>query len=338
MLPRIVTALLCIVGLVTSANGTPVSEGRLDFRIPSTGEIGKTWYRIIGNLKPGVRPLIALHGGPGVNSGYLEALAPVTKGRPGPLIVYDQIGNGKSTHYPERMGNTTFWTEQLFLAELDNVLKKLKITEYDLIGHSWGAMLGAMHAVEQPKGLKHLVLWSGPASMALWIEAQRTWISQLPPAIRDALIRGEETGETDTEEYENASNYFYSKHFCRLDPFPPSLLEGFAAIENDPTVYLTMSVILFIHSRLYEGLPIFIDRNGPSEFTITGSLRNWTIIPSLPKIKAPTLVTNGRYDEAADIVVKPFVQKIPNVRWVSHTALFEEPDKYKRVLKEFLYN
>jgi proline-specific peptidase len=246
MLPRIVTALLCIVGLVTSANalanasGTPVCEGLLDFKIPSTGEIGNTWYRIIGKLKPGVRPLIALHGGPGVNSGYLEALAPVTQGCPGPLIVYDQIGNGKSTHYPERMGNTTFWTTDLFVAELDNVLTKLKITEYDLIGHSWGAMLAAMHAVRRPKGLKHLVLWSGPASMPLWIQAQNTWISQLPPPIRDVLIRGEETGETDTEEYENASNYFYSKHFCRLDPFPASLLEGFAAIENDPTVYLTM--------------------------------------------------------------------------------------------------
>lgn len=246
MLPRIVTALLCIVGLAASTNGTdnaPVSEGLLDFRIPSTGEIGKTWYRIIGQLKPGVRPLIALHGGPGVNSGYLEALAPVTRGRTGPLIVYDQIGNGKSTHYPERMGNTTFWTTDLFVAELDNVLTKLKITEYDLIGHSWGGMLGAMHAIKQPKGLKHLILWSSLPSMPLWVEAQNYWISQLPKDIRDALIKGETTGETNTEEYENASNYFYSKHFCRLDPFPASLLEGFAAIENDPTVYVTMSVI-----------------------------------------------------------------------------------------------
>ncbi|KAJ2932476.1 hypothetical protein H1R20_g4597, partial [Candolleomyces eurysporus] len=325
MLPRIVTALLCIVGLVTSANGADgalVSEGVLDFKIPSTGESGKTWHRIIGKLEPGVRPLIALHGGPGANSGYLEALAPVTEGRPGPLIVYDQIGNGKSTHFPKTIGDTTFWTEQLFLAELDNVLTQLKITEYDLIGHSWGAMLAAMHAVRQPKGLKHLVLWSGPASIALWMQAQRTWISQLPPAIRDVLIKGEETGEMDTKEYVEAVNYFISKHFCRVEPFPPSLLEGFATLASDSTVCQTMS--------------------GNSGFTITGSLKDWTVIPELPKITVPTLVTNGRYDQAADIVVQPFVQRIPNVRWVrfensSNTAPFEEPEKYKSVLEEFLY-
>ncbi|RXW20698.1 hypothetical protein EST38_g5147 [Candolleomyces aberdarensis] len=301
MLPRIVTVLLCIVGLTTSANaadGAPVSEGLLDFKIPSTGESGKTWYRIIGKLEPGVRPLIALHGGPGVNSGYLEALAPVTKGRPGPLIVYDQIGNGNSTHYPKTIGDTTFWTERLFFAQLESVLAGLRITEYDLIGHSWGAMLAAMHA------------------------AQRTWISQLPPPIRDVLIKGEETGETDTKEYENAVNYFISQHFCRLHPFPPSLLEAFATLSKDPTVCLTM--------------------NGNSGFTITGSLKDWTVIPDLPKITAPTLVTNGRYDQTADIAVEPFVQKIPNVKWVrfensSNTALFEEPEKYRSVLEEFLY-
>ncbi|KIJ26792.1 hypothetical protein M422DRAFT_272136 [Sphaerobolus stellatus SS14] len=36
-----------------------------------------------------------------------------------PVIVYDQIGNGKSTHVREKTGDGSFWTEELFCDELD---------------------------------------------------------------------------------------------------------------------------------------------------------------------------------------------------------------------------
>ena len=49
-------------------------------------------------------------------------------------------------------------------------------------------------------------------------------------------------------------------------------------MENDPTVYGTMF--------------------GPSEFTITGTLGDWSVVERLPSITAPTLVLSGEYDEA----------------------------------------
>ena len=60
-----------------------------------------------------------------------------------PLILYDQIGNGLSTHLPEKKGDEEFWTEDLFHRELENLLAALKLDEsgYDLIGHSWGGMM-----------------------------------------------------------------------------------------------------------------------------------------------------------------------------------------------------
>ena len=78
-------------------------------------------------------------------------------------------------------------------------------------------------------------------------------------------------------------------------------------------------------------------RNGPSEFTITGTLKTWSIIDRIPLIKVPTLVINGIYDDAQDIVVKPFVQGIRNVEWVkmqrsSHMSHFEEPARYLAVV------
>ncbi len=55
----------------------------------------------------------------------------------------------------------------------------------------------------------------------------------------------------------------------------------------------------------------------------------------------PTLVLNGRYDEAQDIVVKPFVDGNKEVRWhkfenSSHMPHFEEPEQFYRVVRDFL--
>lgn len=55
----------------------------------------------------------------------------------------------------------------------------------------------------------------------------------------------------------------------------------------------------------------------------------------------PTLVTNGKYDEAQDSVVAPFVSEIPNVKWEkfsesSHMSHFEEREKYMAVVGKFL--
>lgn len=54
-----------------------------------------------------------------------------------PIVFYDQIGNGESTHIKDKPAD--FWNPELFMDELDNLLKHLGIYEnFDLLGHSWG--------------------------------------------------------------------------------------------------------------------------------------------------------------------------------------------------------
>jgi L-proline amide hydrolase len=56
--------------------------------------------------------------------------------------MYDQLGCGKSTHLPEKAGDGEFWTTQLFLDELDNLVGNLLGDgKYDLLGQSWGGMV-----------------------------------------------------------------------------------------------------------------------------------------------------------------------------------------------------
>lgn len=82
-------------------------------------------------------------------------------------------------------------------------------------------------------------------------------------------------------------------------------------------------------------------RNGPNEFYITGSLKEWNITPRLYKINVSTLLTNGYFDEAQDSTVRPFFDNIARVKWVrfensSHTAHHEETERYIKVVAQFL--
>ena len=46
----------------------PVTEGKIPFEVKGAGKECFTWYEAFGDLSSGARPLIALHGGPGVGA------------------------------------------------------------------------------------------------------------------------------------------------------------------------------------------------------------------------------------------------------------------------------
>lgn len=293
------------------------SEGEMAWALPGTGKECKTWYKVYGDLKSGIRPLVALHGGPGVTSDYLTTFSDVTLKSGIPVVLYDQLGNGLSTHFPEKMGDTGFWTEQLFLDELKRLLNHLGIYEdYDLLGHSWGGMLGARHAVRQPGGLKHLVIASSPASGTLWMEAGEVLRRKLPQDVQDTLDRCEKEGKTESKEYQDAVKIYYSHFLCTIDPMPEALQKSFEWMEKDPTVYLTMLVYLHEQALTVVMLTSFLSRNGPSEFYMTGPIKDWTIVDEAHKITVPVLLVNGWKDEAADSCVYPYFKLLPRVRWI----------------------
>lgn len=227
-----------------------VTESKAVFFVSAAEKECKTWYKIVGDLTSSSRrPLIVLHGGPGSTHDYMLPLTALSQSHSVPVILYDQLGNGKSTHLPEKAGDVSFWTVQLFLDELDNLLAHLGIGEdYDLLGQSWGGMLAACHAARQPSGLKHLILVSAPADMPLWVEAQNLLRKKLPEAVQAALIKHEAAGTFDDKEYTDAVQVFYERHLCLVKPMPAELMESFAWMEKDPTVYHTMWADIFSYS------------------------------------------------------------------------------------------
>lgn len=87
--------------------------------------------------------------------------------------------------------------------------------------------------------------------------------------------------------------------------------------------------------------PAALQRNGPSEITVTGTLRGWSIIDRLHMIQAPTLVYHGTEDEAQDVAVEPYFWYIPKVKWnvvqdASHLAHVEKRDQVMKFVGDFL--
>lgn len=68
---------------------------------------------------------------------------------------------------------------------------------------------------------------------------------------------------------------------------------------------------------------------------ITGSLRDWTVVPQLHKITAPTLLINGSDDEAQDVAMQPFFDLIGRVKWVTldNSAHFSHVDKREKYMQ-----
>ncbi|MFC0433984.1 proline iminopeptidase-family hydrolase [Kutzneria buriramensis] len=278
----------------------------------------QTWYRITGELGSGGVPLVALHGGPGCTHDYLLRLTSLAGDRA--VVHYDQLGNGRSTHLPDAPAD--FWTVELFLAELDNLLRTLGIADrYALLGQSWGGMLAAEHAVRRPAGLRGLVIANSPASMRLWSAAADRLRAELPPDVEKTLRAHEADGTTDSQEYKDAVDVFYERHLCRVVPMPDEVAATFEALDADPTVYHAM--------------------NGPSEFHVIGSLQDWSIIDRVDAVAVPTLLVSGRHDEATPETVQPYADRIPDVRWEifeesSHMPHVEEPERFTEVVGGFL--
>lgn len=79
---------------------------------------------------------------------------------------------------------------------------------------------------------------------------------------------------------------------------------------------------------------------GPSEFTVIGSLKEWDLVGKLDKIRVPTLVIDGEYDEGHSSV-EPYARDIKDAEWktfkdASHCAHVEKPEEYCEYVADWL--
>lgn len=166
-----------------------------------------------------------------------------------------------------------------------------------------------------------MVVSNSAASFPAFASEANRLRAELPTEVEAALRGHEAASTTGDPECAAACHVFYRRHLCRLDPWPQGVTDGLAQIDVDPTVHHTM--------------------NGPSEFHIIGSIRDWSAESRLGLIRVPTLVVSGRFDEATPALQETLVQGIAGSQQLifdqsSHLPFWEEPERYLRVVDEWL--
>ncbi len=272
---------------------------------------GKVWYKITGTGKG--TPLLVLHGGPGYPSYYLDAISGLGDDRP--VIFYDQLGCGRS----DAPRDTSLYTVQAFVNRLGEVRKDLGLDDVDLYGHSWGTILAAEYLLGGAQGVRCAVL-AGPAlSIPRWEADAETLLATLPDSTQEIIRRNDAAGTYDSHEYQGAMMQYYGRYVCRADPWPADMDSTLARMGE------------FVYGYM----------EGPSEFTVTGTLRNYDRTPDLGKLHLPVLFLVGEYDEARPATAAYYQSLVPGSKRVvlpglSHCGMDENPAQYLAALRSFL--
>jgi proline iminopeptidase len=271
------------------------------------------YWKIVGEPGP-AGTVLTLHGGPGATHDYLLALSDLA--RHGYRIVYyDQLGCGRS----ELAKGVAEYSIDRDVADLEELRQTLGLGRIHLIGSSYGGLLAIAYALAHPEPLKTLVSASGLADVPLTSREMQRLKRELPAPLPEVLERHEAKGEFQHPEYLAAVQEFYRRHVCRLPVWPAEL--SYTLDHLSGPKYGTM--------------------NGPNEFTIVGTIRDYDVTARLGEIRVPTLVTTGRYDEVTPKVAESIHRGIPGSELVlfeesSHTAFWEERGRYMETLRSFL--
>lgn len=273
---------------------------------------GRVWCEVVG-AGEGL-PLLVLHGGPGFPHNYVRSLEALSDERP--VVFYDQLGCGLS----DRPDDPSLWTTDRAVAELAAVRLSIGLDRFHLLGQSWGSMLATDYALTRPGGIASLILASPCISIPRWVEDATRFRQALPPDVQQVIDSHEAAGNTGCPEYVAAMLVYYKRHVCRMEPWPQELELAFAG----------------------EGHQVYETMWGPSEFTVTGTLRDFDRSGRLEEIDARTLFTCGRHDEATPETVGWYRSLLPGAELTvfeesSHLAHLEERDRYNALVRAFLH-
>lgn len=275
-------------------------------------EGGRIWYHRVG--KGEATPLVLLHGGPGSASYYLKPLLALSDERP--VIIYDQLGSGKS----DRPTDTTLFTVDRYVRELQALRDSLGLKEIHLYGHSWGAMLAEAYMGSKPAGVRSVIFSSPLVTTAQWEQDADTLLKALPDSVEAVIARHEADHTTSSPEYQAATAEYYKLYVTRHPPASKadadSSAAGFGAL---------------VYNYMW----------GPSEFTSTGTLKNFDATSWLRNVRVPTLFIAGEFDEATPSSTHRFSTLVPGAEFKvipnsGHGTANDNPDALIATVRDFL--
>ena len=260
----------------------------------------------------GGRPLLVIHGGPGLGTAYVRALDALGDGHQ--VIYFDQRGAGQSD-----LGDPARLTFAGALDDVEGLRAALGLEQFDLLGHSIGGHLAYLYAARQPERVRSLVL-----------------VDVGPPFVEDlgeqlgAAMGSRRTHEDDAELVAiQASAAFREREPGAVDRWVRNVYAPFFRDRG-------------AMSRIDFGLTAVGARNlVGGEERIMGTLAELDPVGSLGRIQCPTLVIHGELDPIPVAFSKLLADAIPGARFdlipgVNHFAFVEDLEPFLGRVRDFL--
>jgi len=261
------------------------------------------------------KPLLVVHGGPGMSHDYLapQLIALLADGYR--LIFYDQRASGRSSgvDQPSRL------TMAQSVDDLERLRVALRLDKVTLLGHSFGGLLAMYYAVEHPDAVSQLLLIdTSPASWALNF-----------PYFRKAIA------DRQTEEDRRALAAITAVPGARNDP------------ASMARYYQTFFRTFFFNPELSKELVLGIDREWLAKNAVTGdaiwaSIGEYDIHERLRRIIAPTLILHGTASVISMQGAEAIAARIPRSRLIAlkdvgHFPYIETPQVFSAAVRAFVW-
>ncbi len=207
-----------------------------------------------------------------------------------------------------------------YASDVESLRIHLGLEKPMLMGWSHGGMVALEFAINYPDSLSKLILFDTSAYFGDFLNDVEASVQAFKdePWFEDSLdaLKKEWAGEYETDEdmgrlWQREKKFYFKKFDERA--------QQYAEWTKDTLIKVAP-------------LRVFNEKEAP-----TFDLR-----PHLKKIKVPTLVIVGRYDFITNVAMaEEMVDQIPNARMEifeesGHYGFVEEPEKFYRVVKEFV--
>ncbi len=275
-------------------------------------ENGRLYYQKFGQ---GV-PIIVLHGGPGLDQGYLLPQLLQFSGN-NQLIFYDQRGSGRSLD--TELGPEYINIDQ-FVEDLEVLRKTLGFDKFILMGHSWGGLLAMQYAIKHQDHLHGLILLnSAPADY----EGQTAFANEFQ--VRTKPVQDDIKDMFAFDDFKKLNSVQIANAYRAL----------FSVYLYDPSLIDNLSLNLS-------------EESAQSGFQVREEMSktDWmqpgiNLFPDLKKLDIPTFILHGKQDIVPDWTAEQVHAAIPNSEMVmleecGHFPYIEKPSEFFGEVCQFL--
>jgi proline iminopeptidase len=258
------------------------------------------------------RPLIVLHGGPGLDhhmfGDYLDPLGDAFR-----LLLVDQRSQGRSDPTPPET-----WTLPRMARDVSELARALELSDYVVLGHSFGAFVALQHAVDFP-GAPAATIVSAGAPSARFLAAIEDELARFEPEELREQVAASWAREAEVETQEECERLLSDQlpfHFA--DPRDPRIPEFEARTAGG------------VHS------PDVLRQAARGDY---GGIE---VEDRLGEVTHPVLVLVGRHERTCSVAASEAIAAgIPGARLVvfehsAHMSYAEENDAYLAAVREFL--